>query len=75
VLNQMLQGTLKGRLDRFFCRLADFTIQSIEMVGKDPIPGLTYEKPGWGRNPKTKTLPVLPSDHFGLLLKLVRKGR
>ncbi|GAQ84068.1 hypothetical protein KFL_001750050 [Klebsormidium nitens] len=75
VLNQMLLGTLKGRLDRFFCRLTDFSVRSIEMVGREPLPGVTYEKPGWGRNPKSKTLPVLPSDHFGLLLKVARKGR
>eukprot|EP00961_Rhodomonas_salina_P094866 1276481-Rhodomonas_salina.1 len=34
------------------------------MVGLDPIPGAEYERSVFG---KMKTLPVSPSDHFGLL--------
>jgi tyrosyl-DNA phosphodiesterase 2 len=75
--NRMLSGqrSLRKRLDRMFCRLRDFEAVSIEMVGTEAIPDLTYSK-----EKKVKgqvqmiTLPVLPSDHFGLLLKLCRKS-
>ncbi|KAM0952200.1 putative Zinc finger, RanBP2-type, endonuclease/exonuclease/phosphatase [Dioscorea sansibarensis] len=71
--NPMLQGnrTLQKRLDRFICRLSDFKLQSIELIGTEPIPGLSYCKEKKVKNEFTKlVLPVLPSDHFGLLLTL-----
>ncbi|EFJ51385.1 hypothetical protein VOLCADRAFT_120457 [Volvox carteri f. nagariensis] len=37
---------------------------AIKMVGTQALPGVTYEYKG-------KRLPVLPSDHFGLLVKLI----
>lgn len=74
--NRMLSGNraLQKRLDRMFCQLRDFEAVSIEMVGTEPIPDLTYskEKKVKGLVQMIK-LPVLPSDHFGLLLKLSRK--
>lgn len=72
--NPMLRGSrLQKRLDRMFCHLRDFKVESIEMVGLQPIPGKTYEKERKGKGQvQFTTLPVLPSDHFGLLLKLKR---
>jgi len=62
--NAMLSGYLQNRLDRIFWKGESLSLNRIEMVGKDPIPGLTYLK----KTKKTeKTLPVLPSDHYGLL--------
>ncbi|GAV85001.1 Exo_endo_phos domain-containing protein [Cephalotus follicularis] len=74
--NQMLSGnrTLQKRLDRFVCNLRDYKISEIDMIGKEAIPGLSYCK-----EKKMKTeikmleLPVLPSDHYGLLLTISRK--
>ncbi|CAN1811259.1 Tyrosyl-DNA phosphodiesterase 2 [Linum perenne] len=71
--NQMLTGnrTLQKRLDRFLCNLRDFKVSSIEMVGKEAIPGLSYTKEKKVRHEVKKLeLPVLPSDHYGLLLTL-----
>ena len=69
----MLSGSrLRKRLDRLFCHLDDFQLQSIEMVGRNPIPGVTFQKEmKVKRQPQLVKLPVLPSDHFGLLLKLL----
>ncbi|KAI0504404.1 hypothetical protein KFK09_015356 [Dendrobium nobile] len=69
--NKMLSGnrTLQKRLDRFVCSLKDFRIDGIEMIGTEAIPGLSYDKEKKVRNQKVKMeLPVLPSDHYGLLL-------
>lgn len=69
--NKMLTGnrTLQKRLDRFICYLPDFKIGCMEMIGTDPIPGLTYSKQKKMKNKiQELTLPVLPSDHYGLLL-------
>ena len=75
--NRMLSGqrSLQKRLDRMFCQLQDFEAVSIEMVGTEPISGVTYvkEKKVKGQV-QMLNLPVLPSDHFGLLLKLRRKS-
>ncbi|XP_010929526.1 uncharacterized protein [Elaeis guineensis] len=64
--NQMLKGNflqLQKRLDRFICKLADFKLIDIKMIGMEAIPGLSYYK-------KRMELPVFPSDHFGLLLTM-----
>jgi len=71
--NQMLSGnrTLQKRLDRFLCSLRDFKINSIEMIGDEAIPGLFYCKEKKVRKEVKKLqLPVLPSDHYGLLLTI-----
>lgn len=71
--NLMLSGnrTLQKRLDRFVCHLHDFKISGIEMIGKDAIPGVSYCKEKKVRKEiKTLELPVLPSDHYGLLLTI-----
>ncbi|KAL3696801.1 hypothetical protein R1sor_010877 [Riccia sorocarpa] len=72
--NLMLTGSrLQKRLDRFFCHLNNFKVESLEMVGTHAIPGLTYLKERKVKKEvQMQTLPVYPSDHFGLLLKLQR---
>lgn len=71
--NKMLSGNraLQKRLDRFVCKLKDFKIGTIEMIGKDAIPGLSYVKEKKVKGVvKEMELPVLPSDHYGLLLTI-----
>lgn len=74
--NKMLTGnrTLQKRLDRFVCKLRDFRISQIEMVGMDEIPGLSYcKEKKVKKEVKKLILPVLPSDHYGLLLTICRE--
>ncbi|KAK1364803.1 Tyrosyl-DNA phosphodiesterase 2 [Heracleum sosnowskyi] len=71
--NKMLSGnrTLQKRLDRFLCCFQDFNLDRIEMIGMEAIPGLSYCKEKKVKNEvKKMMLPVLPSDHFGLLLTI-----
>ena len=69
--NAMLRGYLRKRLDRAFVKLKHFDVKSIEMVGTQPIPGVTYHKTVSNRGKaEIIELPVVPSDHFGLLLTL-----
>ncbi|KAL6894604.1 hypothetical protein ACP4OV_008702 [Aristida adscensionis] len=71
--NGMISANRKvqKRLDRFLCKLSDFKVDSIEMIGREAIPGITYLKEKKVRNEiRRLALPVLPSDHFGLLLTL-----
>ncbi|KAK9803621.1 hypothetical protein WJX72_006035 [[Myrmecia] bisecta] len=58
---------IRKRLDRVFAKLANWRLEGIEMVGTRAIPGVTYQKQS-KKGPST--LPVLPSDHFGLFLTL-----
>jgi tyrosyl-DNA phosphodiesterase 2 len=71
--NAMLSGNrkLQKRLDRFVCKLPDFKVESVEMVGEEAIPGVTYVKEKKARREiRQLVLPVLPSDHFGLVLTI-----
>lgn len=71
--NRMLSGnrTLQKRLDRFLCNLHDFKISGIEMIGTEAIPGLSYIKEKKVKGVvQNLVLPVLPSDHYGLLLTI-----
>ncbi|XP_015063827.1 uncharacterized protein LOC107009074 [Solanum pennellii] len=71
--NKMLSAnrTLQKRLDRIACKLQDFCITDVKMIGKDAIPNLTYIKEKKVKSEVKKlTLPVLPSDHYGLLLEI-----
>ena len=71
--NGMISGNrkLQKRLDRFVCKLPDFKVDSIEMIGKEAIPGITYIKQKKVRQEiRQLVLPVLPSDHFGLVLTI-----
>ncbi|KAL6657969.1 hypothetical protein ACP70R_005749 [Stipagrostis hirtigluma subsp. patula] len=70
VANPMLRGLARPerrRSDRFICKLRDFKLDTIEMVGVEPIPGVTRF------DDKGVALPVLPSHHFGLLLTVAPK--
>lgn len=74
--NQMLTGnrTLQKRLDRVLCHLHDFEVSAIEMIGTEAIPGLSYQKEKKVKKEiKLLDLPVLPSDHYGLILTICRK--
>ncbi|KAL2628297.1 hypothetical protein AAZV13_07G224100 [Glycine max] len=74
--NQMLTGnrTVQKRLDRFICRLTDFKITSVDMIGMEAIPGVSYNKEKKVRKEiKQLVLPILPSDHYGLLLTISSK--
>lgn len=73
--NKMLSGNrgLQKRLDRFICKLKGFKISNVEMIGRDAIPGASYIKEKRVKGlVKELSLPVLPSDHYGLLLTICR---
>ena len=67
----MLTHYLQKRLDRVFVKLKDYQLKSIKFVGTEPIEGASYQKM---LRKQLKTLPVLPSDHYGLLLELSSNG-
>ena len=56
---------LRVRLDRVFCRVCSYKLSAITMVGMQPVPGVTHTK-HYKKGPTT--MPVLPSDHFGILV-------
>ena len=58
---------LRKRLDRVYCKACKYTVSSIRMVGTQPLPTVTFTK-SYKKGPTE--LPVLPSDHFGLLATL-----
>jgi tyrosyl-DNA phosphodiesterase 2 len=66
--NAMLQGNLRQRLDRILIKTTTTANEEAKlktfMVGTKPIDDLIYEKISRG---KMIQLPVLPSDHFGLV--------
>ncbi|EAZ16001.1 hypothetical protein OsJ_31445 [Oryza sativa Japonica Group] len=71
--NAMLSANFKQqkRPDQFVCKLSDFKIDDIEMIGKEAIPGVVYYKEKIVRKEFHKLeLPVLPSKHFGLVLTI-----
>ena len=74
-MNPMLDGgRLRLRLDRFLCCLPSFELVNIEMVGTQAIPGVHYAKQKKVKGLQTVVqLPVLPSDHYGLVLRLRHK--
>jgi len=67
--NAMLLGFLQIRMDRFLTHVGQcFEMTGMEMVGTKPVGKATYVHPK-----SAKVLPVLPSDHFGVLLTLKLK--
>ena len=70
--NHMLLGNMKKRLDRIVFSCRDFDATQVRMVGCEPLGALTYLKKTY--TGEVKRLPVLPSDHFGLVLTLARKA-
>eukprot|EP01023_Acetabularia_acetabulum_P026651 TRINITY_DN2527_c0_g1_i5.p1 TRINITY_DN2527_c0_g1~~TRINITY_DN2527_c0_g1_i5.p1 ORF type:complete len:348 (-),score=44.25 TRINITY_DN2527_c0_g1_i5:343-1386(-) len=69
VNNGMLSNRMKSRLDRIVFKLPKFKVKEAKLVGNKEIKGLTYEKQRKGGK---ITLPVYPSDHFGLLVEFER---
>ena len=69
--NTMLLGGLQKRLDRAVVSLADFELRSVQLVGTEKLPGVTYQKKRYKQGqPYQQQMDVFPSDHFGLLLTL-----
>jgi len=67
--NEMIEEPFKGgRLDRLFCRLKGLQLQSIRLVGTEPLQGVTCK--GYSGHER----PVLVSDHYGLLAELIKAG-
>ncbi|CAI5458145.1 unnamed protein product [Closterium sp. Yama58-4] len=69
-LNPMLAGgRLRLRLDRCFLHLHHLRLHSLSLLGTHPIPGGSYSKQRRVKGQPTMVdLPLLPSDHYGLLL-------
>jgi tyrosyl-DNA phosphodiesterase 2 len=62
-------------LDRFVCKLVDFKIKDIEMIGHEVIQGALYHKDKIvGKEFHKMELSVLPSDHFGLVLTVSHRN-
>ena len=53
---------------RVFTRLTDWRVGSANIVGQQQLGEATYRHAF--KSGGSKELPVLPSDHFGLLLRL-----
>jgi len=53
---------------RVFARLADYRLSSISVMGREQLGGAKYTHRF--KNGGSKQLPVLPSDHFGLLVQV-----
>ena len=84
--NPFLEGDRRCRLDRilFHCRdeqTSSCTVRDVSLVGTDPIPGnYTVEKQnvfalsstnGYATPTKmTRRIPIVPSDHYGLVVTL-----
>ena len=65
--NGMLSNYLQNRLDRvLYKNTGELKLIECDMIGKDAIPSVEYTKVV---RKKQKTLPVLPSDHYGLMAK------
>ena len=79
ISNPMLINYYRNRLDRILIKQNDinknekWTLSSIEMIGKNQIGNLTYQQKCHDRKngQMIKTLPVLPSDHYGLCAKFI----
>ncbi|GMY36865.1 tyrosyl-dna phosphodiesterase 2 [Fagus crenata] len=61
---------VQRRLDRFVCNLFDFKLSAVDMIGTEAIPGVSYLKEKWAERVHKLVLPVWPSDHYGLVLKI-----
>eukprot|EP00521_Asterionellopsis_glacialis_P011012 CAMPEP_0195308184 /NCGR_PEP_ID=MMETSP0707-20130614/38092_1 /TAXON_ID=33640 /ORGANISM="Asterionellopsis glacialis, Strain CCMP134" /LENGTH=466 /DNA_ID=CAMNT_0040372443 /DNA_START=341 /DNA_END=1741 /DNA_ORIENTATION=- len=73
--SQMLKGNLRRRFDRclFLSRKPkEIDITQTFLIGKEPIPDLQWKKDPHplARNQQVSFVPVLPSDHFGLVAKI-----
>ena len=70
-LNPMLGGSLRRRFDRILLYPDDDScqVQSTDFLGKEALPGLSWSKTN-SYNNTVRSVPVAPSDHFGLLAQL-----
>jgi tyrosyl-DNA phosphodiesterase 2 len=59
---------MKKRSDRFLCRLRDYTLKSIQLIGGETV-GIQFAKKYAGYNPYNVEL--MPSCHRGLVLIIV----
>ena len=75
MLRDDLHPQLRVRLDRALLRLTHWQAESVRLVGTEALPGVTRRRAGGERAPAgdAPPVPVLPSDHFGLLLTLRRR--
>eukprot|EP00549_Striatella_unipunctata_P004607 CAMPEP_0118674352 /NCGR_PEP_ID=MMETSP0800-20121206/841_1 /TAXON_ID=210618 ORGANISM="Striatella unipunctata, Strain CCMP2910" /NCGR_SAMPLE_ID=MMETSP0800 /ASSEMBLY_ACC=CAM_ASM_000638 /LENGTH=280 /DNA_ID=CAMNT_0006569539 /DNA_START=64 /DNA_END=906 /DNA_ORIENTATION=- len=66
----MLGGYLRRRFDRCVATgTGNYSFSSAHLVGKEPLEGLIWQKQQqFGK--KGKSVPVLPSDHYGLHVTL-----
>ena len=69
---------LQARLDRALAKLADWEAADVRLVGTEALPGVTRRRPASASaaaaDGEPQVTPVLPSDHFGLLLTLRRRA-
>lgn len=75
----MLKGNLRRRFDRcllFRRKPKELVIEEVKMIGRDAIPGLEWRKAPhpMAKNQAMTVVPVLPSDHFGLLVKIQNRS-
>lgn len=84
ICNSLLTGDRQGRLDRILIR-SHSGVVPVEscLVGQDAIPGVTISRDdAWTETSAdgystptrtTRTCPVLPSDHFGVVVRLQKQ--
>lgn len=64
--NPMVLGNWPGqRMDRVFFKVSGWKLKGVCLLGKEPLPGVQHEYVR--RDGRRQQVPVLPSDHFGLL--------
>ncbi len=69
-LNPMLGGNLRRRFDRILLYPDNASqVQRTEFLGKEALPGFSWDKTNPYNN-TVRSVPVAPSDHFGLLAQL-----
>ncbi|GAX28528.1 hypothetical protein FisN_12Hh106 [Fistulifera solaris] len=69
-LNPMIGGNFRRRLDRILLYPDNASlVQRTEILGKEALPGLSCDKTNPYNN-SVHSVPVAPSDHFGLLAQV-----
>lgn len=78
--NPMLKGSMRRRFDRCIVCFRDeemFALTQAELIGKDAIAGLQWQKLKYNREGKptgeVDNRPLAASDHFGLLVTIGKK--
>ena len=66
-INPMLNSSLRRRFDRCLIRTnkKSISVEKAFLIGMHPIPGIS-----WTKGPTNKMVPVTPSDHYGLVIKI-----